>query len=298
MQHTVDDPPNPSSVLHSIQRPILNTLKNPPFTTPIKAYSPTPDQDLSEAHDKTTCFDGLKSRLKSLSQEFQVMNENMNQLNQMNTSFANFNRSFGGFMFGLTANGAIVDWKQAPVKESFEQQKISSQKTPVPSTSGNPSFKSIQSGGASLEPDMGRTGLKKTSSGPKDRKDTPKKIIKKTANRTPAKGVARATSLQHHQFTQKININKIINRLPIEVRDRVERTQHTTRILQVLLAHPDGIPMQDLVTATQLPKYVVTVCVNTLVRSKDVAKFNQKGQYSLYKMDVVRYPTTQVQVTP
>ncbi|KAI9008453.1 hypothetical protein CLU79DRAFT_511657 [Phycomyces nitens] len=251
------------------------------FALPRPIYNPDPP----------TRFDELGPRLRALAGEFTTMERNLEQLKQVGTSFDGFNRSFGAFLFGLSTIGGTMDWPQAPVKESFEKhahlQKPSTADLSAIHTNleDSPSEKPIQER---------KDSIKRVT------KRTPRDVLSKTTIRAGSRGSTKVLAntktavAQSNKFTRKLNTKKIIEQLPIEFRDKKERFDQTKLILESLMSRPDGAMLDDIVKSTALPKYAVTVCLNALVHRKHVVKLAQKGQYSIFKMDPVRYPTAEI----
>ncbi|OAD77234.1 hypothetical protein PHYBLDRAFT_180388 [Phycomyces blakesleeanus NRRL 1555(-)] len=254
-------------------------------------------QPIYNSDPQSTRFDELGPRLRALADEFAIMERNLGKLKEVGTSFDGFNRSFGAFIFGLSTIGGTVDWPQAPVKESFEnhshlQRPFVSDLSAVHNTT----IEDIQPSDKSPAQEKTKDTIKRITK--RNSKETPSRPIIRTGPRTSNKSTGNPASkisvAQSNRFTRKLNTKKIIEQLPIEFRDKKERFDQTKLILESLMSRPDGALLDDIVKSTELPKYAVTVCLNALVHRKHVAKLTQKGQYSIFKMDPVRYPTTEI----
>lgn len=59
-------------------------------------------------------LDSLIPSLVGIREKCVVMNEQMDQLKDSNTALSRFNGSFGAFLFGMAANGAVVQCPDLP----------------------------------------------------------------------------------------------------------------------------------------------------------------------------------------
>ncbi|RUS20803.1 hypothetical protein BC937DRAFT_94351 [Endogone sp. FLAS-F59071] len=98
------------------------------------------------------------------------------------------------------------------------------------------------------------------------------------------------------KYTGKININKIIERLPLKYREQQPHRENMEKVLKTLKLHPHGSNMPDLVSESGTQKHKCTDCLNALVHSKDVIKVTQQGSLVLYQLDPVKYPSALVAV--
>ncbi|KAI8582528.1 hypothetical protein K450DRAFT_227583 [Umbelopsis ramanniana AG] len=231
----------------------------------------TSTAETSSTLDNATCFDTFQEPLADLAASFELMHSNFEQLKQVNDALVDFNDAFGAFLFGMTANGSSINWPQAPINASFDRlsNKQPSSQSPLfmvdaKATDNNITWK---------RPTTTRAEAKV---GKEQKEDEPTRMARK--------------------FTRKIDIRKIIERLPLKFREQLEHTKNMETVLKTLRASPEGLNMQTIVNQSGLPKHRATECLNALVHSKDVIKVNKKGQLCLYKLDSVRFPSTLVQI--
>ncbi|KAG1556516.1 hypothetical protein G6F47_005770 [Rhizopus delemar] len=67
---------------------------------------------------------------------------------------------------------------------------------------------------------------------------------------------------------QQNQINEIINHLPERYRGKTVENGYTQKVLEALIAHPNGLSRKDLVKATDIPQPKVIDCLQVLNRSK------------------------------
>ncbi|KAI8388642.1 uncharacterized protein BYT42DRAFT_560781 [Radiomyces spectabilis] len=250
-----------------------------PFSTPHRRdsrrfqYGNATPADRYSQRDTTdvTRFEVLSNSLSAVSQSFSTMHGHFERLKDINDSLNRFNSAFGAFLFGMTANSTTVDWPQAPVKSSFANRTDTRAR---PSTMEN----------ASSNRDRPRTSDTGHATHAMPRKRTIKESNADVDNGKPGK--------KTRVFVSKINISKIIDRLPLDFRESTERTQNLNKILKLLRSEPDGLHLKTIVNKVKLPQYKVTECLTALVHTKDVTKQTQKGQLAVYKMDPHRYASS------
>ncbi|CAO3589031.1 unnamed protein product [Absidia cylindrospora] len=115
----------------------------------------------------------------------------------------------------------------------------------------------------------------------------PSPLTGKTGSTPPTKD--KKIAKKGRKFVSKININNIIAHLPLKYREQTEHMKTMETVLRVLRLKPEGMTMATMVREIGLPQYRVTDCLNALVRSKDVQKFNPKGQLAIYQMDPAKF---------
>ncbi|KAG0172195.1 hypothetical protein DFQ28_007476, partial [Apophysomyces sp. BC1034] len=211
----------------------------------------------------STFFDVLEGQIGAVGDAFAEMADQLDQLKDVNDTLTRFNESFGAFMFGMASNASALRFPQTPSKTSFERHQTRSKSKPSTADLGTISFRPT-------EPNLDNSPNATTT----------------TTTTTKARPVKK--------FTSKIDIRQIIDRLPIKFREQEEPNKNIRSILKVLRLNPGGLNMPAIVAAVNLPKYKVTECLNALVHSKDVLKYNPKGQICIYQFDPARYPSTQV----
>ncbi|KAG1046868.1 hypothetical protein G6F43_010666 [Rhizopus delemar] len=69
---------------------------------------------------------------------------------------------------------------------------------------------------------------------------------------------------------QQNQINEIINHLPERYRGKTVENGYTQKVLEALIAHPNGLSRKDLVKATDIPQPKVIDCLQVLNRSKAI----------------------------
>ncbi|CAO3611717.1 unnamed protein product [Cunninghamella blakesleeana] len=203
-------------------------------------------------------FESLIPLFRKVNNSFVTMKNQYNQLQEIDKSLSKFNDSFGAFLLGMSVNGIAVDWLKAPDREIIDKYKkqLNKDVDNQPSTS------------KSEEPISHKNKQKSTQINTKEPK--PPAVNKKS------------------KIATKINIQKIIDHLPLKYREQTEHMKNMQIILKILKSNPEGMNMATMVKISNLPKYRVTDCLNALVHSKHVVKHNPQGQLANYKLDPVR----------
>ncbi|KAI8338046.1 hypothetical protein BC941DRAFT_424443 [Chlamydoabsidia padenii] len=216
----------------------------------------------------TTCFDQLTPTLIALKERFETMNQRLEELKTIDDSLSKFNDAFGAFLFGLSANGETTRW---PLE--FEQQVYEIQQQQQQPKKQQQQQEQQQQEQQQKQPSTETIVTTETD----DNKPTVAQPAPLKKNKT--------------KFVKKVNIRKIIDRLPLKFREQTEPMKTMETTLRVLRLQPNGMTMDTIVHQIGLPKYRVTECLNALVRSKDVVKHNPKGQMAIYQLDPSRYPS-------
>ncbi|ORZ10146.1 hypothetical protein BCR42DRAFT_113397 [Absidia repens] len=214
----------------------------------------------SSSSTTSTTFDQLAPTLLAMNEKFTAMNDQFQELKKVDDSLARFNDAFGAFLFGLSANGTTVQWPKTSTILDIEKYKTPQMAQVAQGTSAKPTEDQAPKKESPLASKIGTTATKD------------KKIAKK-----------------RRKFVTKIDINKIIAHLPLKYREQTEHMKTMETVLRVLRLKPEGMTMAAMVREIGLPQYRVTDCLNALVRSKDVQKFNPKGQLAIYQMDPAKF---------
>lgn len=144
------------------------------------------DRTLTKAPKTSTCFDQIAPSLIAMKTKFATMHDQLDQLKKVDDSLSQFNDAFGAFLFGLSANGATTRWPCGFGPQDFEKHPIIHQQQ-VPKN----------------EETLKETPVVKR-----------RKFATKVSWDTPSN-----RQLTHLSFW-KINIRKIIDRLPLKYREQ------------------------------------------------------------------------------
>ncbi|KAJ2956641.1 hypothetical protein NQZ79_g7539 [Umbelopsis isabellina] len=188
------------------------------FTYGITQSTPAAGHEHASDADNATCFDTLQEPLADLAASFELMHSNFEQLKQVNDALVDFNDAFGAFLFGMTANGSSIDWPQAPINASFDRLSHKQQAT------RSPLFLVDASHTAADKNPVWLNSSKKFEARNAKENTVPDEPTKMT-----------------RKFTRKIDIRKIIERLPLKFREQMEHTKNMELILKTLRAAPDGL---------------------------------------------------------
>ncbi|KAI9308301.1 hypothetical protein BJ944DRAFT_260527 [Cunninghamella echinulata] len=201
------------------------------------------------------CFETLIPSFRRLNNAFTTMKDQYKELQEVDKSLSKFNDSFGAFLLGMSVNGTAIDWLKAPNEEALEKYKGHLKKE----DKNKPSISTID--------DSNHKNKQKTANPNTKQADAP------TVNRK-------------NKFANKVNIQKIIDHLPLKYREQTEHMNNMKIILKILRSSPEGMNMATMVKVSNLPKYRVTDCLNALVHSKHVVKYNPQGQLANYKLNI------------
>ncbi|OZJ02799.1 hypothetical protein BZG36_04420 [Bifiguratus adelaidae] len=214
----------------------------------------TPFQLKNTVNTEQYTLDNLAEPLQEMATVFETLTDNFNAIQDVNDSLIRMNKSFGAFLFGMSVNGGCVDWPDAPIPESFNRFPLLAP-SPLDGTSAShqkPTESRSSKQTNQLSQDVSKASLAQDSN----------------ANEESEIATPAFTPVKMRRYTSKMNIERIIDGLPINYRENASNRDSMERILKV--------DMNDLASAAQLPKYKCTACINTLVHSKDVVKLYNK----------------------
>ncbi|CAO3639912.1 unnamed protein product [Cunninghamella echinulata] len=206
-------------------------------------------------YNQNGSFGTLIPSFRRLNNAFTTMKDQYKELQEVDKSLSKFNDSFGAFLLGMSVNGTAIDWLKAPTEETIEKYKGHLKKE----YKNKPLVSAID--------DSNHKNKQKTTNVNTKETDTP------TVNRK-------------NKFANKVNIQKIIDHLPLKYREQTEHMNNMKIILKILRSSPEGMNMATMVKVSNLPKYRVTDCLNALVHSKHVVKYNPQGQLANYKLNI------------
>ncbi|ORY98818.1 hypothetical protein BCR43DRAFT_488222 [Syncephalastrum racemosum] len=219
-------------------------------------------------------LDALNDALQNVANAFGAMHKHLGELQQINESQNRFNDAFDPFLYGLSAVSSTIAWPEAPQSSSVD---YIAKKSTTPATENNSNKPTTAPTDDSKQTSQRRLSAK--SKLPSRRSSRPS-ITQQILNTGPRR-----------TFVTKIDIRKIIDRLPLKFREQTEHTKNMEAVLKELKKQPEGINMPSMVSAVGLPKYRINDCLNAAIRSKDVVKESKPGQLTLYKFDPTKYPS-------
>ncbi|KAI8076537.1 uncharacterized protein B0P05DRAFT_546278 [Gilbertella persicaria] len=226
----------------------------------------------------TSSIEQLSSSIKSIANGFRRMTYNLENLSRVNDSFVAFNQAFGSFLLSMAINDATIDWKKGPTDKDIELLKERKRhiKTieAVKSVSNTP-----------MLVDDRVIPIPSVSS-PKKRKSNESSRSVRIAKKKKTEPIA----VSRPQFVIKINIHKIIDRLPLKYRESAEPRSNMETVLKVLKTHPAGLSFKGITSAAKIPQHKVTDCVNALTHAKEVLRMTE-NKVSVFKLDPVKYPS-------
>ncbi|KAI7898832.1 uncharacterized protein BX663DRAFT_231581 [Cokeromyces recurvatus] len=219
-----------------------------------------------------TSFDPLIPSFKALADGLQSMHNQFESLVQVNNSLIDFNESFSAFLLAMAINDTTVNWTKAPTEIMIERH-IEHMKRMNSLESTKP-----------VQPQITSTGTKQSNQSSNNSTNANNKKRKIVTEQN-------ASIVPDRRFVSKININSIIDHLPLRYRERSEPMQNMKKVLKVLKLHPSGLTMKELARETQIAQYKVTECINALIHAKEVMKTSEPGQYSRFHLDQSKYPS-------
>ncbi|EIE75928.1 hypothetical protein RO3G_00632 [Rhizopus delemar RA 99-880] len=172
----------------------------------------------------------LGPALEQLNKSIRNVSDKYEKLNDLDGALIDFNRSFGSFLFGLQANNETIHWKHSPTDQSVRQYITQKQQTTTNTTH--------------LPTTQHKEAITDVS--------------------VPA---APSTSTENKARKRRSTAPKPLPVKKKKIESKVENG-YTQKVLEALIAHPNGLSRKDLVKATDIPQPKVIDCLQVLNRSK------------------------------
>ncbi|KAF9985532.1 hypothetical protein BGZ65_010622 [Modicella reniformis] len=265
----------------------------------------------------------LESPISQLVDVFGHFVEKLESVADINAKLAQFNESFGAFLYGLKMNAENVEWTEAPTKRSFErmeqreaeaimfqqqqeelehirQQRLLEQEQEKErqrieaerleqerlkaSLSSHQSNQSNHYGGQ----DRQRRHIPATVTKGKG-------VVRVSASRIPARPNTPAAGPSRvgaggavRKLTGKLVMKRMVERLPLRYREEAHRVP-IEGIMRSLSEHIDGQTLPELVAVAGVQRHRCNEYLGVLVHAKEIVRTNQKGV--VFTLDPDRYPS-------
>ncbi|KAK3825888.1 MAG: hypothetical protein J3Q66DRAFT_384988 [Benniella sp.] len=263
----------------------------------------------------------LEEPINQLVDIFGQFVEKLESVADINAKLAQFNESFGAFLYGLKMNAENVAWTEAPTKQSFErleqreaeaimlqQQQEELERIRQKQLQEQEKERERQRIEAEKqEEERLRAALsnhQNTQNSSQSGQNRQRRPV--TATVVKGKGVVGASRIPARPNTAntmgpsrvgpggavrklggKLVMKRVIDRLPLRYREEPYRGP-IEAIMQSLSEHADGQTLPELVAVTGGPRHKCNEYLKLLIDAKEVAKSNQKGVVFMLNPD--RYP--------
>ncbi|KAF9916797.1 hypothetical protein BX616_002793 [Lobosporangium transversale] len=248
--------------------------------------------------------------------------EKMEVVADIHAGLANFNETFGAFLYGLKINAGNVKWTEAPTKQSFERmeqreaeaimlqqqqeelerirtqqlleqeqererQRIEAERQEAERIKA--SLPSLHNGRNRAIQKMNEQDLNR------QRRPVTNGRATAPASRIPARPKATTPGASRvgnggaiRKLAGKVNMKRMIERLPLRYRNEPHRGFIET-IMRSLSEHIEGQTLPELVALTNLVRHRCNEYLGVLIHAKEVVRNNQKGV--VFSLNPDRYPS-------
>ncbi|RUP43010.1 hypothetical protein BC936DRAFT_137779, partial [Jimgerdemannia flammicorona] len=168
---------------------------------------------ISYAPNSSLSLDFLVHPIGQIASQFDALQENFECVKDVNDALVNFNNAFASFLFGLSVNGACVEWPEAPQIASFERHQITTRSNYVSNyaisahdllkqqnTAASNHMMAFDFEGQQQQQQQQQQQWDQEQEEEYNEFEEPRRMIRK--------------------FTGKININKVIEKLPLKYREQ------------------------------------------------------------------------------
>ncbi|KAI1317967.1 hypothetical protein EDD11_007489 [Mortierella claussenii] len=264
----------------------------------------------------------LESPIDQLYEAVDQLVEKMAVVADIHAGLANFNESFGAFLYGLKMNAGNIEWTEAPTKRSFERMEqreaeaimLQQQQEELERIRRQQLLEQEQERerqrleAERLEAERMRASLSSLhnshnsgnhNSGGQDTGRQRRPVNKGrgggTASRIPARptaAVSRASRVGSggavRKLVGKVVMKRMAERLPLKYRDEPHRGP-IEAIMRSLSDHIEGQTLPELVAVAGVARHRCNDYLGVLIHAKEVIRTNQKGV--LFSLNPDRYPS-------
>ncbi|KAF9112511.1 hypothetical protein BGX27_003268 [Mortierella sp. AM989] len=309
---------------------LFSSIRNDQDTHPLRRSqhqypqdSTSPDQQSHPNVSLTqsqSISDVLEDSIDQLCIAVDQLVDKMAVVADIHAGLANFNESFGAFLYGLKMNAGNVEWTEAPTKRSFERmeqreaeaiilqqeqeeverirrQKIIEQEEKerqrIETERQEAEAERMKASMASLHSSHSNQG------GGRQKRPGTGIVVKGrgiTASRIPARSTASATTASRvgsggavRKLVGKVVMKRMAERLPLRYRDEPHRAP-IEAIMRSLSEHIEGQPLPELVAVTGTARHRCNEYLGVLIHAKEVVRNNQKGGV-MFSLNPDRYPS-------
>ncbi|KAG0228407.1 hypothetical protein BGX31_006576 [Mortierella sp. GBA43] len=262
----------------------------------------------------------LEDPINQLTDVFGRFVEKLESVADINAKLAQFNESFGAFLYGLKMNAENVEWTEAPTKQSFErmeqreaeaimlqqqqeelerirQRQLQEQEQEKERQRIEAEKLEEERLKAALSSHQNNQSNHQTGQG-RQRQQTLVTVVKGRgipASRIPARPNTTNSGPSRvgpggavRKLAGKVVMKRMVERLPLRYREEVHRVP-IEAIMQSLSEHVDGQTLPELVAVANVVRHRCNEYLGVLVHAKEVVKSNQKGV--AFKLNPDRYPS-------
>ncbi|KAF9346841.1 hypothetical protein BGX26_001656 [Mortierella sp. AD094] len=282
---------------------------------------PQPHVSLSQSQ---SISDVLEDSIDQLCIAVDQLVDKMAVVADIHAGLANFNESFGAFLYGLKMNAGNVEWTEAPTNRSFERmeqreaeaiilqqqqeeverirrqqileqeekerQRIEAERQEAEAERMKATMSSLHSshnGSNNNSQSLGRQRRPGTSTVVKGRGITASRIPARSSVQTAAASrVGPGGAVR--KLVGRVVMKRMAERLPLRYRDEPHRGP-IEAIMRSLSDHIEGQTLPELVAVANVARHRCNEYLGVLIHAKEIVRTNQKGV--LFSLNPDRYPS-------